>query len=221
MNQSVSTAGDFWGDPGVVTTHGDGWVHIDFPRPDIGVSVKVETVAGLPQVVGLHIEKEPPWQPPPGAPDIAREAARLLRLANEAHDGPWHPVPFSRRQLQALPMGQLRDIALHHGPRTRKFAGPGPVRPPRRGPQPVPRALLERVADIYKDECALHHNPSKRIQRDLDIRPATVQKYVRLCRKLGLLGWPAKVGLPGHSEAKPPGYQHEARRAPSPPSSIT
>jgi hypothetical protein len=133
----------------------------------------------------------------------------LLRLINEAHDGPWQPVPIKRRQLQALSLGQLREISLRHRPGERKFsASAGYVGPPRQGPQPVPRAVLEEVAAIYENECDERRNPTGAIQRRFGVSPMTVQKYVRLCRKEKLLGWPTRLGVPGYSADSPPPYQH-------------
>ena len=82
---------------------------------------------------------------------------------------------------------------------------------------------MEQVAAIYENECDERRNPTGAIQHQLKVKPVTVQKYVRLCRKFKLLGWPDRVGIPGYKAVSPPRYQHGARKTgrPRTPSGIT
>jgi hypothetical protein len=206
---------DAWGDPGAVTSQNNGWVDIDFPAAGLVVSVKTATVDGLPAVVGLHVEAWAAGQPSPASPiELPDAVADLLQAMQEYREGPWQPVAISARRLRALPLGQVRETALHHPPRT--FAGaPGWGRPSS-GPQPVPTAKLEQAADVYRRAVDDERDPIPAICSAFGVKRATASKYVRLARDHNppLLGWPAQEGRPGYkSQVSPRALSAERRRA--------
>jgi hypothetical protein len=191
MGQSVGTLGSGQWGPGLASAKGDdGWVTVRYYRVGLLVWAKIAEVDGLPQVEALRIEPLAPtsiqgsiafsfWQPP------------LLKS-----------VPITTRLLRALPLGAVRDAALSQAPMSVTL---GPIDPPSQGPQPVPLTKLEQVSAVYREAVERGQNPSPAIQAALGVKPATATKYVRLARERGLLGWPKRRGLPGHSEAESPG----------------
>jgi len=198
MGQSVGTPGGRWG-RGLASARGeDGWVTVRYYRPGLLVWVKTAEVDGLPQVEALKIEPMTPTS-----------------IQGTTAFGFWQPpdlksAPITTRLLREFPLGAVRDAALSQAPMSVTL---GPIDPPSQGPQPVPLTKLAQVAAVYREAVERGQNPSPAIQSALGVKRATVTKYVRLARERGLLGWPKRRGLPGHSEAESAGAKRARQDA--------
>ncbi len=200
MGRLTDSDSDRWGAPGAVADHRDGWVSVDFPEQNLTVSVRTGEVDGLPQVVGLRVEQS--CQVPGDAPQVLQDFAAHLN-ALVAREGGLLPTAITPRKLRALPLGQVRETALRHRPGLFSAGAPD-WGAPSRGPQPVPLAKLERVAEIYRDSVDHGQKPIPAICQEVGIKRKTALSYVRRARDRGLLGWPLRAGKPGYRSDRSP-----------------
>lgn len=179
-------------------------------EPPVIVEVRVADVRGVPQVVELSIrgtrtravpEIDRRGLTPEQADAAERLVAAVRKMVDEADLDPDPPV-ITAELLRRLPLRQLREAVLAH----RRGSDPmNALHEPRkagRGPKPVEH--FEEVADLYRSAVADGSSPLLAIARRFGVGREAAKKYVRGARDRGLLGYPARPGQPGFTEAISP-----------------
>lgn len=162
----------------------DGWANAALRVPGSrepafwGVSVRVETVDGRPEITGLRIEQASDRVAVVTADRLRRLPLRMLReVASVISEG-------ARSTDGRASADAVSDAYLG----TRIERAPG---------EPWPRAHYEFIAQAYRHAVQRGLPPLLEIQRMWGVSRAMASKYVAKARELGLLGYPARPGVAG------------------------
>lgn len=198
----MNTSGrDRWGAFAVLHWSGD-WAVVHCDEPAIDLALLIRPVDGVPEILGVQIG-------PPGSlhADDGRLPAGmgdfLAKLASLGPDGkPWPPVVLSSDLWRSLPLGRIKAAALGHRRRLFSFT---PVGAPAKGPAPLPPERFEQVASVYRQAVEVGESPIEAVMQAFPgLSRGGARRYIRLARERGCLGWPARGGVAGYENAKPP-----------------
>ncbi|MGA9774567.1 MAG: DUF6214 family protein [Candidatus Dormiibacterota bacterium] len=195
----AESGGDRWGE--FTLTHWMGnWAQVSCDQPPVDLGVKIESVDGAPQVVGLYIGHLGS-QPVEGVPSEVRELFAMLSKVDMDTGQPWPQVVLTANLLRSLPIGAIKRAALAH--RRRGF-GLAPVGSPGKGPAPLPDARFQEAADIYRAAVKVGESPILAVQTAYGLKRAGARRYIRIARDRGFLGWHSKSGVAGFEAESAP-----------------
>lgn len=193
---------------------GDGWVRLISDPPRVDLEVKVATIGGRPELVGLRLdvpstERGLFHDPRTGLTSLAPTTTTAM-LAEEGYGG---PVAITKILLRDLPLKAIKVAALSVNP---YLFEPHPVAATRgRGPAPLPDSRFQQVAAIYKTAVDHAESPIRAIQNAYGLSWSGARRYAQVAEDRGFLGRPTRRGMPrGAPDASAADYARQHPRAP-------
>lgn len=175
--------------------------------PPLVITAEVREVQGVPQVVAVEV-RSTGWRYLQDAtwPDhwTEDEKAEMDRLRAERAAQDDYSLVITSDLLRSLPLRELKRavLAVRRGEHASAYAELDGVR--RVGMERKGQEHYEKVARVYEDAVANGIPTLPAIAQEFGVGTDAAKKYIRIARQRGLLGYPARPGVPGATEASSP-----------------